>query len=232
MAVSAQVMSMSSCNLHPRYVTLPVLVSLMDAAACEGGLGADGALTSCGWEWKPWQLPDCRDQLRVESDHNQKILYNSMDPVCLSFDIGWFIQLTWTSGQNEVILGQKPRTNDSHIQNPKALLWSGSRVWQIQENCKKVQFQCLGSYMFCREMDEKNVANCEGFTFRQFLKSIVNNASQGRTRLRLYTIIYYVKVLFRKFDCTESIALHDQDLFHQHSDLVSDCRAVKHCEAI
>ena len=34
------------------------------------------------------QLPDCRDQLRVESDHNQKILYNSMDPVCLSFDIG------------------------------------------------------------------------------------------------------------------------------------------------
>ena len=86
--------------------------------------------------------------------------------------------------------------------------------------------------MFCREMDEKNVANCEGFTFRLFLKSIVNNASQGRTRLRLYTIIYYVKVLFRKFDCTESIALHDQDLFHQHSDLVSDCRAVKHCEAI
>ena len=46
------------------------------------------------------------------------------------------------------------------------------------------------------------------------------------------TLIYYVKVLFRKFDCTESIALHDQDLFHQHSDLVSDCRAVKHCEAI
>ena len=87
--------------------------------------------------------------------------------------------------------------------------------------------------MFCREMDEKNVANCEGFTFRQFLKSIVNNASQGRTRLRLYTK-YYVKVLFRKFDGTESIALHDQDMFHQHShsDLVSDCRALKHCEAI
>ena len=44
MAVSAQVMSTSSCNLYPRYVTLPVLVTLMDAAACEGGLGADGAL--------------------------------------------------------------------------------------------------------------------------------------------------------------------------------------------
>lgn len=72
----------------------------------------------------------------------------------------------------------------------KGLALKRFRVFERSWKTVKRQFQCLGSYMFCREVDEKNFANCEGFTFRQFLKSIVNNASQGRTRLRLY--YYYI----------------------------------------